>query len=114
MYSCRFRTLSPPSDRNTTCWFSAIPCDFSGSHNRRRGLASNVWTKLKHLLEGFCSSSLRRNSMTLLPAMIADRYGVESVPSGEHLCQQPGYTAIGYQGGPLVLQVQQFRAGLSP
>ena len=46
--------------------------------------------------------------------MIADRHGVESVPRGEHLRQQPGYTAIGYQGSPLVLQVEQFRAGLSP
>src|SRR5215471_13098036 len=36
-YSCTRRTSSPPSDMNTTCWFSCIPCDFSSSHKRRRG-----------------------------------------------------------------------------
>ena len=76
MYSCSWRTLSPPSERKTTCWFSAMPWDFSTSHSLRRGFSSNVWTKLKQLLAGrraatpphSCRQSLRRSRPCALPA----------------------------------------------
>src|SRR5215471_3944709 len=59
-YSCTRRTSSPPSDMNTTCWFSCIPCDFSSSHKRRRGFSSYVCTNPKYFADGTSRSSSRR------------------------------------------------------
>src|SRR6266436_1466261 len=121
MYSCRLRTVSPPSDRKTTCWFSAIPCDFSNSHKRRRGFSSKVWTKLKHLLDGFCSSSLRLNSSTLLPAitsknpiLCADRTYPPSIPtvigpSGVGCCSQSSSVPSNRTGYPTDLNSRDRR-----
>src|SRR4051794_15209142 len=98
-YSCTRRTFSPPSDMNTTCWFSCIPCDLMSSHNRR------AWFVVVRL---HVSETLRGRHLPLVVAPESDH-----APAGDHLepsllVPRPNVPAINADGDRTVRQRLSF------